>query len=59
MERPSPKPDTPLDPRSHGVRDFTLRRGDHIYRLRADATSERALLEQIARIARPSTRRAA
>ncbi|MBX3351939.1 MAG: hypothetical protein KF684_03320 [Phycisphaeraceae bacterium] len=58
MDRPTHQPEHQATDASRRERDFTLRKGDHIYRLRADATSERALLEQIARIARP-TRRAA
>ena len=43
------------------ARDFTLRRGDHVYRLRGDARPEQDLLRELRRIARPNAqqRRAA
>ncbi len=41
-------------------RDFTLQRGEHTYRIRADGRSERELLRELRAIARPAdTRRAA
>jgi len=40
-------------------RDFTLRRGEHVFRLRADAGSGEALLREIRRIARPGNARRA
>ncbi len=40
-------------------RDFTLRRGAHIYRIRADGRSEAELFRELRTIARPSERRRA
>ena len=54
MDRPERLSITTSEPPAEGAaRDFTLRRGAHLYRLRADADSERELLSHIRRIARP------
>lgn len=59
MDRPDRLSITNDDPDARApARDFTLRRGAHTYRLRADAGSERELLLHLRRIARPDRRAA-
>lgn len=54
MDRPQRPANPTTEPGAAApARDFTLRRGAHIYRLRADAGSERDLLRHIRLIARP------
>jgi hypothetical protein len=47
------------DAASERPRDFTLRRGAQIYRIRADGRSEAELLRELRTIARPTDRRRA
>jgi hypothetical protein len=50
---------TTNDAANQRPRDFTLRRGAHIYRICADGRSEAELLRELRMIARPTERRRA